>query len=367
MRIGFLATAINVEAGGGSHHNAVAIIRALREAGHRVDVHTFFSARNAPPSDIVPEGKDQEGRSFLEFERQVTEAMQRVESRVDIFFVYGHTLVWGAGAYRKNGRVPVAVYLDNYLDSMPESMRSRSFLSRIAHVLWERTFGRSRIAALDAFIAVSDFLRKVYVRAGFPEEKFTIVPNFFEWKENSAGERDNSCLLYVGRLVPEKGVDIFFEALTRLPQDLSWSARIVGNGPMRSMVEGKVRADARIRYDPWMNTEELTSAYARAGVFVHPARWPEPFGRTIVEAMHAGLPVVVPEHGAAADITGDAGVTFKNGDSAALARAITQLLKEPGTLEERAQRGIRRSALYEKHAIVPTLLRRLEGLVPQKS
>ena len=70
-------------------------------------------------------------------------------------------------------------------------------------------------------------------------------------------------------------------------------------------------------------------------VMVHPSIDPEPFGRTLVEAMLAGVPVVATNAGAAPDILegGKAGTLVPPNDAASLANAIAVLLTKPATLQ----------------------------------
>ena len=360
MRITFIATAIDVERGGGSHRNIVAIIRALRTAGHVVEVTTIFSARNRLPKDISVTEEHGEGLSFRAIERFVAHVLD--SAHTDLLFVYGHTLVWGAGRYRMCGATPVVVYLDNYLDSMPGTIRARSITSRVLHFVWERTSGKRRIRAVDRFIAVSPYLRDVYVRSGFPAGRTGVVPNFFEWDTKCPAPIGGNRILYAGRLTLEKGTDTLLRALERLPREVEWRARIIGDGPLRELVEKSASGDSRIEYVSWMSEHELADEYASAGIFVHPARWPEPFGRTILEAMHAGLPVIIPEAGAAVALAGDAGVTFKNGDPLSLSQALVSLLTDASRRKELGQRGPARARLFSKEAVVPGLLQMLESV-----
>jgi glycosyltransferase involved in cell wall biosynthesis len=293
MRVCFVATAINIESGGGSHRNIVEMIRALRALGHRVDVHTAFASRNAPPENIATVAHEGEGLSFFAFNRMVSNLLKRNETNYDLFFVYGHTLLWAAGMYRLVGGVPCVVYLDNYLDTMPEAMRSRRSFRNFGHLVWERTIGRKYVAAIDRMIAVSEYLRAVYIRRAFPSEKFSVVPNMFTFAPTAPAEREKS-MLYVGRLTEEKGIDLLLEAFARLDPASSWKLKIIGDGPLKSLVEQEAAKNSSIEYSGWLQQEQLQQEYAKAALFVHPARWPEPFGRTIVEAMHASLPVIVP-------------------------------------------------------------------------
>ena len=365
MRISYVATAINTREGGGSHRNTLSQIQTLRQSGHDVEITTIFSSRNALPANISVTEVRGEGKSFFGIARLVADVLSKRTADVNI--VYGHALLWGAGYYRIAGRTPTIVYLDNYLDSMPEVARG-SRISRFLHTLWRKTMGRRYIQSIDMFIAVSEFLKESYVRAGFPQEKFAVVPNFFELEEHSGATRsDPALLLYVGRLTKEKGIDALLEALRLLPKELPWKARIVGDGEERERVEAAASMDQRITYRGWTTASALVDEYAAAGVFVHPVRWPEPFGRTIVEAMHMSLPVIVPSWGASASIAAGACVEFKNGDAHSLAKAIETLLREPQKARELGKEGARISSHYARAHVAPLFLKMIERVASTRT
>jgi glycosyltransferase involved in cell wall biosynthesis len=65
-------------------------------------------------------------------------------------------------------------------------------------------------------------------------------------------------------------------------------------------------------------------------VFVHPGRWPEPFGRTVLEAMQFHTPCIVSNVGAPPWIVDQSGLIFDNGDSEDLATKLKQILIDEG-------------------------------------
>jgi len=82
---------------------------------------------------------------------------------------------------------------------------------------------------------------------------------------------------------------------------------------------------------------------------VHPSIDPEPFGRTLVEAMLAGVPVIATNAGAAPDILegGKAGTLVPPNDAPALARAIADVLAKPAALKDQlAYASARAQAQY---------------------
>lgn len=339
---------MNVKTGGGSHRNCLSMMRYLIKQGHQVSLHVLFSLHNDLPSDIKTTVYKAEQYGFLAFESFLANLLSKLESKADIFFLYGQFLIFGGGLYRGNAhsKVPVVAYLDNYLDSMRYKTRNLAestgnFLTFIdesfytlKRVIYDKVIGINKARNIDSFLAVSPFVRNLYIRFGFPREKFKIVPNFFNpvLKHNKAKD-ETSCVrfLYVGQLSYDKGVDVFLKALARLPTEAHWEARIVGSGRYEKMLKNitqKLGIHNRVFYIPWLPENELADEYASASVLIHPARWSEPFGRTIVEAMQQGIPVVVPEKGGSVWVAGNAGLSFKNGSVTSLHSVLLRFLND---------------------------------------
>lgn len=368
MRIHVLALSIK-QSGGGSHKNCIAIIGALRLAGHDVIAHTLMSDEGAPP-DITPMFHDAHGLKFLSFNRFLAALLTELEPEADLFFLYGQYLSFGAGRYRREGRVPCVVYLDNYLESMGVVSSRNSIVHHVSRILYDRTFGILEARRVDRYLAVSPYMRQAFARAAFPESRIVIVPNFFDLPNAAPREpHDPFRFLYVGRLSRDKGIDTLLRALSMLPAGKSWDAHIVGEGERdRDFHELAVELGIaqRVTFVPWSAERKLEAEYAAADVLVHPARWPEPFGRTIVEAMARAIPVIVPERGGSAWAAGEAGLAFRNGDQDSLVHAMSVLLSHPETWNRLSVAGPTRARTFSTDAVVPRLIQSLpvqEGLL----
>ena len=152
---------------------------------------------------------------------------------------------------------------------------------------------------------------------------------------------------YVGRLAPHKGVGVLLDALATEP---SWSAEIVGDGPERPALEAKVLElglDARACFVGFTPASALGPRYRSFDVVVVPSLpwpgWREQFCRVAVEAMAAGVPVVVSDTGALPEVVGDAGVLVPPGDPGALREALLRLAEDPGWWGEHRAAGIARA------------------------
>lgn len=132
-------------------------------------------------------------------------------------------------------------------------------------------------------------------------------------------------LLFVGRLVPVKGLGTVLDAFARLdgPEFAGWRLDVVGDGPLRPVVEAAAAADPRIQVHGSCEYTALGRYYAAADVLVLPSSY-EPWGLVVNEALGFGLWTVVSDQvGARELITGpEEGAVFPAGDGAALASAL---------------------------------------------
>ena len=135
---------------------------------------------------------------------------------------------------------------------------------------------------------------------------------------------DGLAVLYVGRLAPEKNLDLARRAFTAIAAQRPDARMIwVGDGPARKALEA---AHPEHHFAGTRHAEDLAAHYASADLFLFPSLT-ETYGNVVAEAMASGLPVVAYRSAAAAELIGDgfSGRTVAPGDEAAFIRAATQL------------------------------------------
>jgi len=152
---------------------------------------------------------------------------------------------------------------------------------------------------------------------------------------------------YVGRLVPEKGIDVLLEAVAQLRGP--WELRILGSGPERDRLEKMSQwlgIWPRVSFDLPIPSTQMPYYYSGLDVLVLPSRtrpnWKEQFGRVLTEAMACEVVVIGARCGAIPEVIGDAGLTFAEGDPADLRAQLQRLLSDPALRLELAQKGRRR-------------------------
>lgn len=139
-------------------------------------------------------------------------------------------------------------------------------------------------------------------------------------------------LVYVGRLVSEKGIMTLLDALDR--QSGADELVIVGEGPQRPAIEARLArrpGRCRVVLAGHHSQESLRQVYATAGAVVVPSTWQEPLGLVVLEALACGVPVIASRVGGIPEMIehGKTGLLVPEGDPAALAGAIDHLLADP--------------------------------------
>ena len=124
--------------------------------------------------------------------------------------------------------------------------------------------------------------------------KFNPRNRDLSWRRGRGFQDEDIVLLFLGRLVREKGVDLFADTVKLLRQQgIRVRALVVGDGPERRCLTDRL-PDAE--YTGFLSGEELGRVVASADIFVNPSR-SEAFGNVNLEAMAAGLAIVLADEG----------------------------------------------------------------------
>lgn len=137
-------------------------------------------------------------------------------------------------------------------------------------------------------------------------------------------------LIFVGRLVSDKGASLLLEAMALL--ESKPRVTIAGDGPERGPLEKQARdldLQSRVEFVGSQTSGDLAKLLGQHQILVVPSRWQEPFGIVALEGIACGCVVVGSAEGGLAEAIGPCGVTFPNGDARALANALSRLLEDP--------------------------------------
>jgi glycosyltransferase involved in cell wall biosynthesis len=164
---------------------------------------------------------------------------------------------------------------------------------------------------------------------------------------------------YVGRIVPEKGVDMLLRAAAGL--QVSFQLVIVGNGPQKKELQSlamKLSLSERIAWIHHVPHPEVPNLLYMMDVLVLPSRttrtWKEQFGRVLVEAMACGTAVVGSDSGEIPPVIGEAGLVFREGNVEDL-REKLGILVHSDVREKLITKGLR---LVEQRYSIPVIARK---------
>ena len=203
-------------------------------------------------------------------------------------------------------------------------------------------YARSAFAIAGSRDALQVLRAKGYCGPGAVIPQFGVDPELFSPTVSAAP--DSPVIGFVARLVEEKGIFVLLDALHGLEGE--WRLHVIGTGP----VEGKARRRAvelgiehRVSWERSVASTEVPSRLRRFTLLVQPSltrrHWKEQFGRTVMEAMACGVPVVGSDSAEIPNVLGDTGVIVPEGNPLALRAAIRRVLSDADLRCELAQRG----------------------------
>lgn len=230
----------------------------------------------------------------------------------------------------------------------------------IAHQTW--------IARLDRTLGWQDYLKRFLLRfasnvsisravaedIGAPS---VIIPNPYRddiFHSSAAVARDKD-LVFLGRLVSDKGVDLLVEALSLLKAEgIEAGLTIIGSGPEEAalkMQAQRLGVEASIVFTGPKAGGELAALLNEHRIMVIPSRWAEPFGIVALEGIACGCVGAGSAAGGLPDALGPCGLTFPNGDASALAGALRKILTQPGLIEQLRAGAPGHLACHTAHAV----------------
>jgi len=139
-------------------------------------------------------------------------------------------------------------------------------------------------------------------------------------------------LLFVGRLVRQKGLDVLLDALSLLPRDVLWTLSLAGDGPEWTALVAQATRNGvldRIKFLGWTGKDKLAAIYRTADVFVLPSR-DEGMSNAMLEAMATGLPVICSDVPGIRDVISDGvnGLIVPPEHPPALLAALAQMIDD---------------------------------------
>lgn len=159
-------------------------------------------------------------------------------------------------------------------------------------------------------------------------------------------EQGTPVIGYLGRFVPEKGLDLLMGVLDSL--ETPWRALFVGTGVMESSLQTWAkRYPEQVRICTNVTHNQVPQYLNAMDMLVAPSQtvsnWREQFGRMLIEAFACGIPVIGSDSGEIPYVIEDAGIVVGEKDENAWVAAISDLLNSPSRRQELGQKGLERA------------------------
>ena len=226
--------------------------------------------------------------------------------------------------------------------------------ARVVLFTWENLEGPRRLVSrvVERFvlrrvahvIAGNEGARARMVRRGVPPARITVLPQLgLDPARYASGDAARAraagaprsvgppVVGFIGRIVPEKGVDVLVDALA----DFDARLLVVGDGIARAALEARTAGwpAGKAFFAGGVADTAVPDYLACMDALVLPSRttasWAEQFGHVLVEAMAAGVPVIGSSSGAIPEVIGEAGLVFPEGDAGALRVQLGTLFDDP--------------------------------------
>ncbi|MEW1949031.1 glycosyltransferase [Pseudarthrobacter sp902506025] len=163
-------------------------------------------------------------------------------------------------------------------------------------------------------------------------------------------DRIPGSLVFVGRLVPGKGVHVLLQALHQLKQEgIQPPLTVIGDGHQRAILEKLTEVlglTGQVSFSGVVKGEKLVEVLNRHDIMVIPSVWNEPFGVVALEGAACGCYIVGTENGGLPEAIGNCGTVVPNNNADALANGIQHALLRPPRGEDFS---ISRNQHLERH------------------
>ncbi len=190
---------------------------------------------------------------------------------------------------------------------------------------------------------------------GIDREQFNPGRRDMDWRRSVGIADDELAVGFLGRLVLEKGLDVFAATIRRLTErGIAHRPLVIGDGPARCWFEEQLPKGVFVGHQVGAN---LARALASADVFLNPSVT-EAFGNVTLEAMASGIPVVAASATGTNNLVADGktGVLVSPRDIAAFADAVEAYARDPDLRRRHGEAGLAFAKTQDWDAINGTVL-----------
>ena len=210
---------------------------------------------------------------------------------------------------------------------------------------WRVALTKRNLKKVVGFVGWHSFAVNAAKESGLPDQTPTLIApgqlpesqTFMSKRDNDFKSHEKLRVIFVGRLVQEKGVDVLIRSLSGFTGEVHLT--VVGKGDEELNLRKLATAlKVDTMFAGWLDSPRLATLMQASHVIAVPSRSTkrvrEQFGLAPLEGMLTGLPVLAAKVGALPDLVGAGGLFFDDGDEEALSKIISDLLRDRGRVSE---------------------------------
>ena len=229
---------------------------------------------------------------------------------------------------RKNNNNPIILYYHND----PTKMKGSILINEREDILKN----------VSGLVFVSNFLKEKFLEGiNTNSSKLFVIPNSLDINKNVSLVKKRKRMLFVGRLVNEKGVQIYVNAIKKIAIKFpDWEFLLIGNSGKRKKFFRKNKFEDQIikqfkdigsntKHLGFISNKEVLNIMEDSLILVIPSLWEEPFGLTAIEGLSNKMLVIANNVGGLKDIISNRGILINNINEEILTKKLTELLVDP--------------------------------------
>jgi 1,2-diacylglycerol 3-alpha-glucosyltransferase len=309
--------------------------------------------------EVLPSARFRAGRSSVLLNWKLRSCLEKFAPEAIICGGYNYVASWEALWWAKNHQTELILWSES------NGHDARSGLGLVESL---KTYFLSRC---DRFVVPGRASCEYLQTLGSGERSITIAPNavdndWFQTQARSVRDRSpefrkrlalpSRFLLFVGRLVPEKGVFDLLDAYAKLASDTRSQIGLVfaGDGPSKAELERRAQSvlPGEITFPGFLHREDLAGLYALAEALILPTH-SDTWGLVVNEAMACGLPIILTSvAGCSSDLieNGWNGYIVPPRNPEELRAAINLLMQDPQLRQKMSARSLERIEHYSPEA-----------------
>ena len=194
-------------------------------------------------------------------------------------------------------------------------------------------------------VFVSSYIKDRFLEGilDIPNNVF-VLPNSLD-KNLKSNNKKKKEVVFVGKLVPEKGVDIYVGAVKLIAKKfIDWKFYIIGSAKAGStklqtkyekqIIDSFLEIGKNVKYHGFLPNSKVCNILEQSSILVVPSTWNEPFGLTALEGISNRLAVIASKVGGLVDIVGKRGILIQDIDKTKIAKRLSNLMKNNDELKK---------------------------------